>query len=374
MKHLVLCGTYRSGTTILQKTIDRHPLCSVVHQPALPLFLGLRRLLHDGGFLASNPSDPMGISFLRDRDDHWPSELAIGRYDVAKIANELIELQRRLRAAGEEDALPVTFDELVTKRLTGSTPSQLLDSLFGILAEYRRAPAGSWVGLKEVYVEELLAPLVATDRTLRIVHIIRDPRGVLASRNYPIGASRNPDGLHPLLFVGRMWTTAAQYRRELKARFADRVLLLSFEEMVADTPKTLARVSSFLEIGDEFWSTGPSEFMTEQGGRWRGNSSHPGQSPASQTWRSVLPVEALGAIEWICRHEMTSEGYELSMSSEQALNAFLDYQEDANRLVPWTRRPGLMIDDRIKKELSGRANSVHPTDHPAHWLSRPANP
>ena len=363
MRRLIVCGTYRSGTTLVQKTIDAHSRCAVVMQPALPLFRHLRRWLHRAGAPVSAPDGPLGVEFTAGSAavlDAFRS-LNISAEDVARVLEDIAAMLGSLHGAGDPDAVPPRFVEELRARLRPGPVRQSIAGLFDALRVYRRAEDVAWVGLKDVYIEEMLNVLLADDPALRVVLVIRDPRAVLASRNYgkyPTGIA-GPN-LHPLLLIARMWNTAARWHRALAERYPRQVLALRFENVVADTHAFRSKVFGWMGLADE----PNSALIQENGSPWGGNSSHPGGETRAG-WQNVLPPAAVGALEFLCADEMAALGYAPAFDIATRRREFASYQEDDQALVPWTRRPDLLLSEGVRARWLELDRQSHPPRVPS---------
>ena len=71
----------------------------------------------------------------------------------------------------------------------------------------------SYVGMMEQNLDQYLSPLLHHFKDeIRIVQIIRDPRSIVASRNYGKYTKTKGGGmLHSLLAIAKMWRTSCRY-------------------------------------------------------------------------------------------------------------------------------------------------------------------
>lgn len=356
---LVITGAYRSGTTLLQKMLDAHPACVVAAQPALPIFRIFRDILHRRGLPVSDPAGALGISFSSHAGslDHAMTQAHAGPDDIDNMNRDIARLMQSLRDSGADDAFPHTYEEALKRHLSPGDLLHVFECLLAALSEYRsRESPGTWVGFKDLYIEELLVPLLAASSQLHVIHIVRDPRAVLASRNFGryADAYKGPR-LHPLLFVARLWQTSVKWRQILRAKHAKRVLAVRYEELTEDISQVATKIGAFLDLENACVMADEGNWRSESGAVWQGNSSHGGTGERRPRWVGLVPNDTIGALEFLCRDEMEAEGYEPSQSPDQQLDAFMAYTEVEADLLPWTRKPGLILDEGEKRrELEKR--------------------
>lgn len=352
-EQVVVTGSYRSGTTLLQKRLDAHPACAVVMQPAVPMFRVLRELLHRSGAAVSPPSGPMGIEFPgpAGKLTHAFAALQVDAATVNRVIEATAALAAQSAARSDTDGLHPAIVPALQRSLRPGPAPEFLESFFAALRDYRAAGAEVCIGFKDVYIQELLDPVMACGRHgLRLISIVRDPRAVLASRNFGTfrGAQDGPN-LHPILLIARMWCSASRWQHALRQRHGDRVLLVSYEELASATDPAMARVFAYLGLD----AAASSDMRAERGIPWRGNSSYEAgpNSGSRPAWQATLPSDAIGAIEFLCGEDMAREGYIPTLSKAEQATAFARYREDAQRLVPWTRLPGYVLDEVTRHDI-----------------------
>lgn len=358
---LIVSGTYRSGTTLVQKRLDAHPSCAVVMQPAVPFFRVLRERLHAAGAPVSDPSGPMGVGLPSEPSGvaRALQSVAIGAADVERVISDTAALARSMAERGDAEALQPHLIDALRAHLRPGTALQLVRDFFAALRAYRGADPGTCVGFKDVYIQEILDGVLGSEPELRVVLVLRDPRAVLASRNFGgfRGATDGPNQ-HPLLLVASMWISAARWQRALLQRHPGRVHALSYEALVAQREVTMDALWRFVGV-DPAAALGDAALRSESGQPWTRNSSYAeSQGTPRASWRTVLSREAIGAIEFLCGADMVRHGYEPSMIFDERRSAFAAFAESEERLVPWTRLPDFILNERTRqRELALRASA-----------------
>ena len=287
LRHLLVTGPTRSGTTLVARLLDTHPDVSVAAQPFPSVYVETAADFRAARGLP-RPAFPLGDLFLEER--YRPEELDRFLATYAPGEDRLAEIWRVMqRYSGRQTVVPLPADAP-----GASSFADLLARLHDAAAARGVAVAGA----KEVIVEEFLPYLIGCGFGGLLV--IRDPRDVVASTLAP-GGGRWVGRPRPLLFILRNWRRAVMVAAALDGTpgFA----VIRFEDLVADTADTLARLAEFLEVAPF-----PADAGAAALGDWRGNSSFGevgGISPgAVGRHRVALDDTAVRYVETVCGPEM----------------------------------------------------------------------
>lgn len=272
----LIVGTPRSGTTLVQRLASELP---GVRVPPETHFFSLfaRGLLRRQRF-------PLDTESLRD------------------------ELERFLSMPASR-GLELNPDAIVS-RLAGVC-ARALDLFLAIVQELG--------GPAEIYGEKtpnhLLwwKPLTRAIPKLRIVAVVRDPRGVVNSwAPAPFGMSSHVALAERWVCDQRLVRTA---RRELGP---DRCLQLRYEDVVADPESTQSRLREFLSTlrrgdGAPTWrhrETLLSRPLFMPWETWKSAALGPVVRDRATAWRQELTPAQARLVSRICQAEMTAFGYE----------------------------------------------------------------
>ncbi|MBV5273902.1 MAG: sulfotransferase [Lamprocystis purpurea] len=228
------------------------------------------------------------------------------------------------------------------------------------LAEHERTPAGVFAAVlmrlakdagKTIACEQTPRNIFYARQLLdlypnaRVIHIVRDPRAVLASQknrwqlrrlgahHLPLSEMlRNRVNYHPLT-MGKLWARATEEALGLVGH--PRFMMLRFEDLAAD-PKTGAeRLSGFLDLEYEpemleipRWGSSNVEHSSEQKGV---------SAEVVNKWRDCLSTGEARICESTCRRQMEELGYPTEFLGDahrlSALPSLLSYPLHAMGVV-----------------------------------------
>jgi hypothetical protein len=356
MKNILVTGTYRSGTTLLQKMLDVHPNLEVAFQPALPVFKKIYQQYLNIQGEGDNVDVPLGLKYhdpLQTTDfTDVLNQIDFDQENIEDLLRETADIYSSDLADGDKNFPTQEFLTILKATLTPGPASNIIAEFVKAIAAYRVSKKAIYVGFKEVYIECFIPQLINCFRDdFKVVATLRDPRGILASRNYGSYASEARGYRHPLLFLTTMWRTSARYHHEFQTLYPGKVLSLKFEDMVSDLNRTATLVSKHLGIDDCAAMSDPSAYRCEDGDLWKKNTSHSAAKNQDSTskWRDLVPDTAIGAVEFLCWSEMLMVGYAPSRSLDQAKKDFEAFLEDISMTVPWTRTNEFLLDGNRKQ-------------------------
>lgn len=307
MEPIFVAGCGRSGTTLLAALLASHR--RVVAPPEAP-------------FLAE------GLVAARRAD---------GGYDLDELARGIGESWRyRLWE------LPVEMPE----KLAGgcSRPAELMAGLATAFAgSVGEAGADRWVDHTPANIG--YAPSLLTEfETARMVHIVRDPRAVVASV-LPLdwGPVSAREG-------ARWWLSWIGLGLAAELAFPERVLRVSYESLVTDPEGTLRDLLPFLGLELETGMLGSSEARvpayTREQHALVGRPPDPSRIDA---WRSSLPAAQIATIEGELREAAAMLGYEPAAPSAVTRRSPHEFVSTALQTVRQRRRRRSRIRRALKQ-------------------------
>jgi hypothetical protein len=307
-QQIFVTGMFRSGTTLIARMLNAHPRIAFASDPFAPLFRAFRNAV------ALRLFDKTRIDRKAPLDDYYfyeekqrlmkeiqetPLTLAIGDLDLPDLQRQIIE--------GARPYSPAIAPLL--EKMRGSTFVELFDHAYEIIRESYGDERSEMVGFKEVWTSEFASHLLRHFPRTRVVHVVRDPRAVCASKNVT-------EAKYPLLFLARQWRKLCAFAwRDLNDPIIGaRTMLIRFEDLLADPEVCSRRLCAFMKIDFDPVLADPSRFTDGEGRPWRQNSSHfrGGQKFNPQSvdkWRQVLSEREIQFIEALCGPEMRQVGY-----------------------------------------------------------------
>lgn len=284
---IFVTGASRSGTTLVSHLLGRHSEIS-----------GLREMHYFGASWS-----PEGH-----RRDFSPSE-------VRRAVKALLERQRRDSVTAQD--LKEEVDEVLS--LLGATPDSA--SVFAETVRHLAMRAGKSIPCEQTprniyYAEALLDSFPNS----RFVHILRDPRAVLASQksrwrkralmHQPSRMSRLQQlrtwaNYHPYI-VAWLWNRATVSALRLQSH--PRFRTIRFEDLISEPERTVRAVCEFLEVDYEAAML-DVEHVNSSYIPSTGHKTGFNKSPVD-SWRNSLTADETSLVSLRCRKAMTQAGYQ----------------------------------------------------------------
>ena len=327
VKHLIITGMGRSGTTLLGKLLTSHKDIDLLSQPLPMLFVEVKRQ-----FLRSKGIDEyyaLNDDFIsrnyKARDlNNFLKNVSISHTGIETIFHNMREYSRQ-GTKGDFDHICDAGIQLGFKNILEKG-----------LDFYRLDSDIPYIGSKEIMCEEFLSYLC--EMNYKCIVIIRDPRDVLASANYPKGKKYFGEK-RPSLFVLRSWRKSVEYtyllRKNKNFRF------LRYEDLVYQPYLELNKITTFLGV-DDFPSDCFDKGIFERNGKaWQANSSFGNEGSfisqkSKDIFKEKLTTEEIKYAEAICKYELNWLNYplEFGVSPIESIRDFRDTEIENNDHIP----------------------------------------
>lgn len=270
-ERLLVSGMMRSGTTLLQRALDCHPVIDIWYQSRTESFLDMKR-----DFLLS-------IGF----DSYHP----LSHYDP-----EPGYAYRQFKEWAAERSLAALFPDSTGASITG---------------------------VKEVLVEEFYPLLL--ERSVLCLNIVRDPRDVITSMSFGDGWQHTGRS-RPVLFDLRNWRKSVHFGSAMESNGSFRQI--RFEDLLVDTNSVLGGLLEWMGVHP----LEPREIEAEMVSRgWSGNSSfgHKSGFDRGAIGGHVrnLPAEVTAYVEAVCWREMERMGYSVSLDERDREEVIKEYRD-----------------------------------------------
>jgi len=298
---LFVTGASRSGTSLLDKLLSKHPDMDVLSQPLPRLYVEAKRR-----FLASGPSSELAQAFpLSDLfADTYADPATFTAYlrDTPLAPDWLLATLRDMQGFSGVGVQP----PLPPEALVPTGPTDLAAFVTQYLAAVSERDVAQR-GCKEVFAEEYIPYFLQSGS--RVILLLRDPRDVVASVFGGVGARYAGAGL-PLLFVLRHWRKSVGFA--LAHLGNPNLKLLRYEDLVSQPAEQMAALADWLDL-PPFPDPLSGPLRDSTGAEWLSNSSHDPVHGISQDsigrGLSALPGPLIRAIETLCGPEMHALGY-----------------------------------------------------------------
>jgi len=275
---IFIVGVQRSGTTLLRTMLHAHSDLCIGYECALYKILGDR---YEGGVAAQDAE-----TFLDDL-------LAVRRFDLWDLDRDT------LRTA--------IFDA----EAGGSGPIAYVEVLYRIALCYlqKEKPEATHFGFKNphgIYHLEFIFDLFPK---ARILHMIRDPRGVLSSEKKK---RSKIDGYKP---EETTWMVARRHRKMMQIAEAyksdPRYLAIQYRDLVTNFEPTLGKVLTFLDLEFEdevrtYHLTARDGGFTPEKELWQHSKSLEPPDPSRvDKFQTELTLRERSTMEMVCGRTLT---------------------------------------------------------------------
>uniref|UniRef100_A0A1E1W9V6 Sulfotransferase domain-containing protein n=1 Tax=Pectinophora gossypiella TaxID=13191 RepID=A0A1E1W9V6_PECGO len=274
----IIISTWRSGTTFLGEVLDAMPGNFYHYEPLLKYEIIQIR----GPPLADQALSTIK-SMLRCNYDNLQDYFQYGKTHLYQFSHNT-RLWDHCKYNKE-----LCFDANFTERFCKLFPFQSMKV----------------VRLRLRLVEELLE-----DKELKakIILLIRDPRGVLQSRQHRDFCQPSPDCWEPQLLCADMISDYVAAARLLK-QFPNKLMVLRYEELALQPNRTTHDLLKFLGLGpmpsiNEFLHTHTNTYVDGVSSTFRISRAVPFR------WREVLDFHFVENIQSACREAMALWGYQ----------------------------------------------------------------
>ncbi len=352
---LLVSGIIRSGTTLLSRILNAHPEMSVYADPYSGFFIELRneigRTLLGESF---DPEKPLSHGFF-ERDLSLKRHLRECSLDIPIPEARLPQVLTRVRSFALEN-VPALESELESLNADNfhALFEQLLEALKRVTPPQPRKETLRYIGFKQAWAEELLSPAIRSCENLKVIHILRDPRAVIASRKK---GAQFLSHRYPMLFILRHWRKSLAYALYLRNVFPAQFFWITYEELVSNPEQSANSICEFLDLTFDHSMLDVSTFENNNNQPWTDNSAYGGfrsiSADSMERWREQLSPVELQYIEDFTHLELELLGRprvtEFALESTSLQDIALDTPD-----TPWMIKYGAEEDEaqqRAEREL-----------------------
>jgi hypothetical protein len=269
-------GVGRSGTSLLQSMLHAHPAICFAPETSF-----VRRLVATGRL----------DRVFRDDGAHGVASFLERDALVVRLGIKSAELRARVLALGDKFEAATLYRDLLSAYVV------------------QRRPDAVYIGDKDPRSVEFLPFMRRRFPEAYVLHIVRDPRDVLASKK-KAAWSRGRSALAHLfahrvqLRMGREWGACL---------FGERYVELRYEDLIADPTEALTRVCAALGLPYEtrmLEFTGASrELVAEDELDWKRETLGPLLSSNRDKWAGALTPWEAALADAVCGEALRAYGY-----------------------------------------------------------------
>jgi hypothetical protein len=292
LSHFFITGMGRSGTTLLEKLLESHPQMDMFYQPFVNEFVSAKKVF---------------LKKIMDERYYVLNDSPLNSKYTSKEFNQFLE--------GENFNL-------------NSRYVNFLSLYTGKLDERSKKNNVQVQGSKEILCEEFIEYF--TKNNIKSCLVIRDPRDVIASANYPKG-EKYLGTKKPTLFLLRLWRKSVEFLDLHKNN--ENLYHIRYEDLVASPYQYLDYITSFLKLesfDNDYFSDGIKD---KNGNLWSSNSSSESKvsfisEKSVGRYSVLLSLNEIAYIEAICHKEMKQHGYDCgnqSVDYREVITNFKDY-------------------------------------------------
>lgn len=181
------------------------------------------------------------------------------------------------------------------------------------LNHYRENKDKKLVGDKDPRVIDFIARLVHLETPPRLIHIMRDPRAVVASRMKADWSKHWPFFMHIFLYRAQF----ERGRSKGKSLFRDSYHELYYEDLISDPASELKLICDFLKVpydpGMLEFQNSARELIDKREYQWKKETTGPLLSANADKWKTSLSKGQIFLIESLCSgifrsHSFVSSG------------------------------------------------------------------
>ena len=347
LSKVIVFGPIRSGKTLIGRAINSHPLISVQQEPFFFFFKMCRDIYHRD-VLKDNYdfSQPIESDFgmkpeqKKGFNDYFEN-LEFGLEDLVELRQRTI---RQQESAGSERAPRIVpfLDSLKPGKTT-----EVFDQLYDIFIKGYPKEDLKYIGFTEAWVDNFIEPILSLNgRNHKVIHCIRDPRQIIASRNF----GKNPEkygGKYPILFLIRHWRKSVAY--SIVNRENPDYMLVKYEQVVNSPEEWFRKICSHLGVPYHENLVHPERYKNGIGTPWKQNTNFDtgkGFSRESlEKWKEVLPDDCVGLVEYLSSAEMDYFDYK-RVNNDFGLKDLVSYTEEEEHLIEWLKMYNLLFNER----------------------------
>lgn len=313
--NLFITGMGRSGTTLLDKLLSNHPNIDVLSQPFPLIYTEIK-----SAFLKSKNINKYYVLNDNPFNQDYDIDEFINFISSFKISYlRLLELFTKMHSYSGQ-----------TTKIKSNISFNTSYSFIELFNHLNRTNSNKehihYIGSKEIMCEEFI-PFFIENKT-KIIVIVRNPKDIVASINYPQNEKYLGDK-KPTLFILRNWIKSIDFIRKFKSN--ESFFYTKYEDLVLNPYKTLNHITAFLDIEKYERDHFEKGIFDRDGKLWKANTSFDINtsfisSKSIGSYKNILSNEEINYIESICKRELLFMDYKFdTQPNDYIITNFRDY-------------------------------------------------
>jgi hypothetical protein len=265
---LFVFGMYRSGTTVIARTLAGEQKIAFAADPIRPFFNCYRTALQKKINLIDFEDETRPLGDYFNGNKNYIKKLLNSNFSETLSSPNIIDIRKRIIKAGISYS-PKFINNL--KKFQDLTPHNFADEFKNyitlIMQTYGNSET-SLIGLKEVWSIEMAFPIInMIGKNAKIIVIFRNPLDIVASS---VSGSAN----YSILSLARQWRKQIVFFNLIKKMYPNQVTSINYEDFCFHPEEILRKKINFLTQQDHnkfFEELNP---VADNGSLWLKNSSY----------------------------------------------------------------------------------------------------
>ncbi len=265
---LFVFGMYRSGTTIIARSLAGEKNIAFASDPIRPFFNYYRSKIQKeiGSINIEKSNRPLSDYFNSKHD--YLKYLLKSNFSELITVDELSEIRNQIINQGTEYS-PKFVDNLKKlSKIISLNYSEELKLYLNLIQSTYGTKDAAFVGLKEVWSIEMAFPILnLLGNNAKILVVLRDPLDIVAS-------SFSGVSNYSILSLVRQWRKQLVFYSYLKKNYPNSIELLNYEDFCSNPLVTLTTNLQKLDLVSKIFSSSSIKPIDDYGNSWIKNSSY----------------------------------------------------------------------------------------------------
>ena len=348
---LFVFGAYRSGTTIIARSLAGVKNIAFASDPIRPFFNYYRTKIQKEIGLSDLKKSNEPLSDYFNANDDYLKYLLNSNFSESISSTELVEIRDKVIQQGSGYSPRFTDNLKKSSKIDSLNYSEELKLYLSLIMSTYGCSKTSLVGLKEVWSIEMALPILnMIGDNAKILIILRDPLDIAAS-------SMSGPANYSILSLARQWRKQVVFYNFLKSIYPNSVELLNYEDFCYNPVITLKTTLQKFDKQTKFFLSTELNPLDDYGNSWIKNSSYLNKENSKKIdnksigkYKNFLHSSE---IEWIIylTHMCSYKKYNHYNSSPEKPKSLFP-KKNINNVAEWAKSEILSLEgDDLKQHL-----------------------